>query len=1435
MSGDWREPIARIWGPDGAVGTGCLIQTPQDGVCLLTAAHVVNEALSRADDPRGPYFQAAAAEGELIAFDLPFRTTARRHAARLIEWHPARPSGKAGNGSVEDVALLKVLGVGDGAEYPSLPTSLRIFSPEELEVLEPKELQRRAQVLSFGFSRTEGAVAAGRVTFEDGAGRLHLAGESDHGDFISPGFSGAPVFMGRRIIGMALSADADHGKRLAFLQSTFNLWRACPQLARPYRGLRSFDEEDAPFFFGRDAFVAQMLAKLARHPLVGATAASGSGKSSAIRAGLIPKLRVDGRTLILVMRPESHPWKQLALHLCRLEDPDALVLTLDDRAHDRARMLRENPDKLPDYAAHLLKQHDADRLLIVVDQFEELFTLAGHDRQSVVGGGQTEVARQPDDGEGRVRPDFRDLMVASANLDPRNGRPQIQWLFALRGDFADRAFRHRGFADRVGDGNVFLADMTDTELHCAVSEPAARLGVRFEGGTDREPGLAERIVRDGGHKRGSLPLVQHLLAELWRGMRGRLLTHVAYQDLGKVEGALERHAERVFDALSPEQQALLPRLFSRLVNVKDDGEATRRLARRSELKAELWALAERLAEEDSRILILSSSEGGTGTPDPAAEVGHEALLRHWSKLRDWVRADQRFLLWRQGFEQRLHEHAAARDKAGTWLAGAPLQRAVDYYDERPNDFSEEEADFVVGSKIQREIEEKYIERHQIILKKYLIAASVMAFLLLFTSVGVAILYRKADRQTEAAQARGAELEQARRTAEDEASRYAAAVGAQMLAQGKLIEALKIVRPTLGQQFTSEAFNRKPAAWSSLAQAVGALEDTPGTLRGHNDQVVAATFSPDGRRIITASRDGTARIWDSVSGRMIHSLEGHTGPVMSAAFSLDGQRVITASRDSTARIWDSASGRFIHSLEGHASWVNSAAFSADGERVVTASWDGTARIWDSASGDRLHVLEQHAGWVNSAAFSSDGQLVVTASWDGTARIWSSASGHPIHVLEGHRSRVNSAKFSTDGQRVATASLDGTARIWDTVSGDLIHTLERHTASVNSAAFSLDGQRIVTASDDKTARIWDSGTGDLLHSLEGHIEPVNSAAFSLDGHKVVTASGDKTVRVWDSVAGHHIHTLEGHSGPLSSAAFSTDAQRVITASHDKTARIWDTTTGSQIHALEGHTSWVYSASFSPDGKQVVTVSNDKTARIWDSATGRQIHALEGHTSWVNSATFSGDGRRVVTAYMNGTAGVWDSATGLILHSIEGHTEPVNSATVSQYGQQKVTASSDNSALILDRANGRLIHALKGHTGTVNSVAFSPDGQRVVTASDDRTARIWDRASGRLIQVLEGHKDRVISAAFSPDGQRVITASWDNTARIWNVLPASLERRADGTIKWTVEAPFSQALLDRADQIVPHKLTEQERREILKEDTAKPLEMDAEDQKQDISTER
>ena len=570
---------------------------------------------------------------------------------------------------------------------------------------------------------------------------------------------------------------------------------------------------------------------------------------------------------------------------------------------------------------------------------------------------------------------------------------------------------------------------------------------------------------------------------------------------------------------------------------------------------------------------------------------------------------------------------------------------------------------------------------------------------------------------------------------------------------------------------------------------------------------SAQFSPDGRRVVTASSDGTARVWDAQTGQpLTHPLK-HAAGANSAQFSPNGLRVVTASADHTARVWDAQTGQPVTDPLKHANEVKFAQFSPDGRRVVTASADATARVWDAQTGQPVTEPLKHEGPVGCAQFSPDGQRVVTASYDNTARVWDAKTGQPVAEPLKHANEVRSARFSPDGQRVVTGSLDGTARVWDARTGLPLTEALKHAAGVSAAQFSPDGQRVVTASDDKTARVWDAGTGQPLTDPLKHKGYVASAQFSPDGQRVVTASWDNTARVWDAQTGQplteplrhslYVHSAEfspdgrsvltasedgtarvweappgpfltrplRHAAQVRSAQFSPNGQRIVTASHDFTARVWDAQTGQALTPPLTHKDNVTSAQFSPDGQRVVTISCDSTARVWDAQTGQPVTPPLQHKGEVRSAAFSPDGQRVVTGSLDGTARVWDARTGQPLGQPFEHAHGVNSVQFSPDGQRVVTASDDQTARVWDARTGQPLTEPLQHKGYVRSARFSPDGQRVVTASWDRTARVWDAQTGQPLAELRGHSERVDFAEFSPDGRKVVTASWDRTARVWD----------------------------------------------------------------------
>jgi WD40 repeat protein/serine/threonine protein kinase len=535
---------------------------------------------------------------------------------------------------------------------------------------------------------------------------------------------------------------------------------------------------------------------------------------------------------------------------------------------------------------------------------------------------------------------------------------------------------------------------------------------------------------------------------------------------------------------------------------------------------------------------------------------------------------------------------------------------------------------------------------------------------------------------------------------------------------------------------------------------------------HDNVVRKAAFSPDGRLAITGSNDRTARVWDSSSGQSVGQPLRHDGPVEDVSFSADGRRVVTASTDKTARVWDAFTGQPVTPLLKHASWLYTASFSSDGRYVVTASHDKTAQIWDAATGERVGPALQHTGEVKSAVFSPDGRQVITASEDRTARIWDTATGQPVGKPLVHADRVIRAVFSPDGKYVSTGSFDRTAKVWEVATGRAVTPGLKHHNSVRYASFSGDGRYVVTASNDHTARVWEVATGDPVTPLLRHNFLVTSAFFSPDGRRVITASGDGTCRVWDLVSRRDASLTLQHGTNAECVAFSPDSRLLATASNENTVRLWSVKSGQPLATTFNHNAKVYYACFSPDGGRLVTGSKDHTAGVWDVATGQALLPPLKHDGSVVQAHFSPDGSRIVTASNDRTAQVWDARTGAAIGERMKHERSLFGASFSADGRRVLTWSADGTARVWDAATGAPVTRPLKHQGPVEEAAFSPDGRLVVTASADATARVWDAQTGDALTEPLRHGAGVAYASFSADGRRVVTGSRQGIARVWDV---------------------------------------------------------------------
>ena len=529
---------------------------------------------------------------------------------------------------------------------------------------------------------------------------------------------------------------------------------------------------------------------------------------------------------------------------------------------------------------------------------------------------------------------------------------------------------------------------------------------------------------------------------------------------------------------------------------------------------------------------------------------------------------------------------------------------------------------------------------------------------------------------------------------------------------------------------------------------------------HGGPVTAASFSPDGRLVLTTSRDGTARIWLTASGKTVAVL-AHDGPVTSGAFSRDGRLVVTTSEDGTARLWRSPSWAVLRVVR-HPGPVHAASLNDDDSLLVTVTSDSKgenenrrARVYALPAGRLLHELR--AVGVTTASFDPGGRLVVTGGRDHTAAVWDARRGKRLRLMADHQGAVTDALFGPGGRLVVTTSSDGATRVWDARSGTRVALMLGHANAVNDAAFSPDGRFVITSSTDGTARVWEAATGRLQVVLRGHSDAVLAASFGAGGRTVATASADGTARVWDPGTTPELRVVARARGAVRATSFSPDGNRMIEAGDDGVARIV-AADGSVAHELR-HPAVVTSAIFDPPGERVLTTDAERTLRVWDAGDGSLLRTVPAVSAGPVAA--GADGRLYAMPTARGTVRILDASTFSTVRELS-RGGPFAAASFSPTGRLLATAGVDGAAELWDTRSWARIRVLEGHRDELTDVEFSSDGRFLATSSRDRDARVWDVETGKPV-LLRGHFGPVFGASFSPDGRFVVTAG-PITAGLW-----------------------------------------------------------------------
>jgi WD40 repeat protein len=533
-----------------------------------------------------------------------------------------------------------------------------------------------------------------------------------------------------------------------------------------------------------------------------------------------------------------------------------------------------------------------------------------------------------------------------------------------------------------------------------------------------------------------------------------------------------------------------------------------------------------------------------------------------------------------------------------------------------------------------------------------------------------------------------------------------------------------------------------------------------TLIGHTDFTTGCAFSSDGSTIITASDDGTLKIWDASSGIERFSLIGHTSRITAWAFSFDKQSIVSADKDGTLKVWDASSGIERFSLIGHTTKITTCAFSFDGSTIVSVSADKTLKVWDASSGvEQLSFITNHTREIRACAFSFDGRWIASASEDKTLKVWDTTSGFErLSLITNHTGEIRACAFSFDGGTIVTSSVDRTLKVWDTTSGkERLSPTDDHTSRITACAFSSDGRSVVSADKDGTLQVWDASTGKKRVTLMSEDDIERRMLYDFDEGRLTFTSLKKIVKtIWSLNTDDDIHSK------LMSLQETVEMIRDFASGKKHTDDEWS------------HTIMIDACVFSPDGRFIVTASKDETLRIWDASSPKKYRILDS-IALLNTFVFSPNGRFIITGSKeNETRRVWDTSTGKERFIFSDDSIPLTAGAISPDGRFVVFASQKRETLdILDTSTGKERFTFSGHSTTVTNCAISPDGRWIVSASLEGPLKVWDASTGKVRLTLIGHPDKrwpdmqtVTDCTFSPDGHFIITASKiDETLKVWD----------------------------------------------------------------------
>lgn len=1124
----------------------------------------------------------------------------------------------------------------------------------------------------------------------------------------------------------------------------------------PFKGLQYFDEMDSELFFGREALTAKLIGRLRESQFLSVViGASGSGKSSVVRAGVIPLLRkgtalIDGSNppvespswRVHILTPTAHPLEALATELTRDSESVTATATLMDD-------LMQDPRSLGLYFA---RQKSQSHTLLVLDQFEELFTLC-HD----------EFEREA----------FIDNLLTALSDEGR-----ITIIITLRADFYAHLAQYPELRDVVAHHQEYIGPMTTDELRRAIEEPAKRAHWAFE------PGLVDLILRDVGEEPGALPLLSHALLETWKRRAGHTLTLKGYADAGGVRGAISYTAESVYQNLSYVEQTIARNIFLRLTELGEGTEDTRRRATFGELTSNVENV-----EETSRVLNLLAGARLITLSENTAEVAHEALIREWHSLREWLNQDREGLRLHRNITEGAQEWELLERDPGTLYRGVRLLQARDWAALHPTVLNANEKAFLDASdelEKQEQVEREEQQRRDIesvrklveteresaarlrVRNRIILGVGVMAMVLaiLAGSFGLQsnrnFISAQNEAQLRATQQAVAESNFVRA----EAQRLAAEANNLLKSDGNPETIALLAIRSLNLQYSPQGDEALLGAVSQIYPVQMFANDVP---------LNNAAFAPDGKSVLLTGADGLAHLMDIQTGQELQHFSVPTGYTVSI-FSPDGTKIVSKSDNSDVIVWDVRSGYELVQIKPDG-YISHITFAKDGRSVFLGIDGATLLQIDSETGMEIRQwsFSENIGFL----FPSGKKNFTYSRESSLSTLMDIETGASLYTLDHNNKGIQAQSLSVDENRYAVSYDDGSTAIWDVNSGNLVNTLASPGAMIFSLSFSPDGQSLLAGGADGILRILDIQTGRELHRFVRGTT-IFQTDFSEDG-SLAMAMTDNTVIIWEIEARPLHSVLAGHAGYISAVAMSPDSKLLATADSEGQLRLWNIQTSATLWVNKNAGSINYGLDYSPNGRFLLTGNWDGMAILWDARTGKAIRQyVSDKLNVIQEVVFSPDGQYFVAGgrAFGGApvVQIWETETGKKVKTFE---TPAGAYSVdfSPDGRSVLSANEDGVTRSWDVSSGELIHEFTANDGVLTLGRFSPDGQTILTAGSDKVARLWDMQTGKEIRSFVGHTDGIMHASFSPDGELIATASYDNTIRLWDVSTGQELRRYIG----------------------------------------------------------